>query len=193
MKHKVSRQKHSYLITVVSSFILLVLAVVCFRYFYSGAFFSQDYVLVNNIEKLKKIFDRIDQEAGILSFRYDKNYIDFLNVEKFSGSEIGSINLRHPDKWKGPYLKDVLTYKGEPFMVARTATGYYIVPGENVKLGNGKIIGKDIVISSKTDMEKLMRDPKGLMYKNQPLAAKITIQNPAEEIAAAFEDVGGDD
>ena len=110
-------------------------------------------VIMEHIAQLKTIFDRIDTECGILGFDHDKNYIDFLTVTSFVSSEIGAMNLISPEKWQGPYVHDNLTVQTKKYEIVRTKNGYYIVPGTGVQLSNGKIMGKDVVITPTTDIE----------------------------------------
>src|SRR5258708_4174387 len=114
-----------------------------------GEFISQD------IAHLVAIFEDINNTAGILSFDHQKNDINFLNIKKngFVGSEIGSLNLIHPDKWQGPYEKEIPRIEEEDYMVVRSKKGYFVTPGDGVKLPNGKIIGKDIILDEDADIE----------------------------------------
>ena len=65
-----------------------------------------DHLVSTHIQQLEAIFQKIDQKCKILSFSQDKNYIDFLTVKEFSGSQVGPIMLMFPEKWEGPYIKD---------------------------------------------------------------------------------------
>lgn len=137
----------------------------------TGEFISQD------IAHLVSIFDDINNTAGILSFDHQKNDINFLNIKKdgFVGSEVGSMNLIHPDKWQGPYEKEIPRIEEEDYIIVRTKKGYFITPGDGVKLPNGKIIGKDIILDEDADIELMMHDDQMLSYKGKALAAKITV------------------
>lgn len=130
-------------------------------------------VITDHIAQLKNIFDRIDTECGILGFDHDKNYIDFLTVKSFVSSEIGAMNLISPEKWQGPYVHDNLTVQTKKYEIVRTKNGYYIVPGTGVQLSNGKIMGKDVVITPTTDIEILLKNETGLTYQGKPLVAPI--------------------
>lgn len=137
----------------------------------TGDFISQD------IAHLVSIFEDINNTAGILSFDHQKNDINFLNIKKdgFIGSEIGSMNLIHPDKWQGPYEKEIPRIEEEDYMVVRTKKGYFVAPGDGVKLPNGKIIGKDIILDEDADIEAMMHDEQMLAYDGKALAARIQI------------------
>ena len=137
----------------------------------TGLFIAQD------IAHLATVFENINTTAGILGFDHQKNDINFLNIKKggFVGSELGSMNLIHPDKWEGPYEKETPRMEEEDYMVVRTHKGYFITPGDGVKLPNGKIIGKDIIFDEGADIEAMMHDEQMLSYQGNALAAKIKI------------------
>ena len=75
-------------------------------------------IIDRDVKELKSILERIDKECKILSFDYQKNRINFLNVKSFSGSEVGSINLAFPKKWEGPYLLDNPTYQEKEYLLS---------------------------------------------------------------------------
>ena len=54
--------------------------------------------------------------------------------------------------------------------------GYFITPGNGVKLPNDKIIGKDLILDEHADMQKLLLDEQGLHYQSAALAVPITIK-----------------
>lgn len=137
----------------------------------AGEFIAQD------IARLATIFEDINTTAGILSFDYQKNRIDFLNIKKdgFVGSELGSMNLMYPDKWQGPYEKEMPRIQEEDYMIVRTQKGYFITPGDGVRLPNGKIVGSDIILDENADIEHMLHDEQMLSYQGRPLAAKISI------------------
>ncbi len=115
-----------------------------------------DYLIINTVTQLGCIFDTIDATAGISSFEHDKNNIDFLTVKSFIGSEVGSMNLVHPKKWKGPYLSDNPTMQEKLYQIVKTKDGYWIMPGDGVKLGNGNVMGKDIIISPQSTVDQFI-------------------------------------
>lgn len=137
----------------------------------TGLFIAQD------VAHLANVFENINNTAGILGFDHQKNDINFLNIKKggFVGSELGSMNLIHPDKWEGPYEKEMPRMEEEDYMIVRTNKGYFIAPGDGVKLPNGKIIGKDIILDENADIEEMMHDEQMLSYQGNALAAKIKI------------------
>ena len=62
-------------------------------------------MIAQEVVQLRDIFHRIHKTCVIIDFDEQKNHINFLNVEKFTGSEVGPMNLAHPEKWEGPYLE----------------------------------------------------------------------------------------
>jgi len=138
-------------------------------------------IMVEDIDNLKSIFDRIHATCNIISFDYQKNRINFLNVKEFVGSEVGPMNLAYPDKWEGPYVEDNPTMQTLEYQVVKTRKGYFVTPGDGVELPNGKVIGKDIPLTEDTDIEQLMHTE--LMIDGKALAAPIiTDPNRSEEL-----------
>lgn len=132
-----------------------------------------DELIAQDVQRLGAIFKKIDDDCKIISFDYQKNNIDFLTVEKFVSSEIGPMNLMTPEKWHGPYLPDNPTIQGKVYQVVRTIKGYFIVPGDGVRLSNGKTVGVDIALGEQADIAAMTRDPQVLSFRGQPLAIKI--------------------
>ena len=131
--------------------------------------------MVNDIYHLANIFERINKDCTILSFDYQKNNINFLNVKSFTGSEVGPMNLAYPDKWNGPYMEGNPTMQGKEYQIVRTDAGYFIVPGDGVKLPNGKVMGKDIILKGDTNIALLANDPSYLEFNNKLLAMRLDI------------------
>jgi len=132
--------------------------------------------IIEDVSRLKVIFDTINKECGIADFNHEKNYIDFLTVRSFVSSEIGSMNLINPERWRGPYVQDNLTIQSKVYEIVLTKNGYYIVPGTGVRLSNGKIMGKDIIITPTTDLDALVNEKEGLEYKGKSLVAPIVME-----------------
>ncbi len=133
--------------------------------------------MVNDIYHLANIFERINKECTILSFDYQKNNINFLNVGSFTGSEVGPMNLAYPEKWNGPYMEDNPTMQGKEYQIVRTDAGYFIVPGDGVQLPNGKVMGKDIILTQETNVAALAQDPDYVSFNSKPLALKLDISS----------------
>lgn len=132
-------------------------------------------IIARDIAQLRDIFNRIHKTCGIIDFDYQKNQINFLNVKEFTGSEVGPMNLVYPDKWEGPYLEDNPTMQAKEYQIVETKKGYFITPGKGVKLPNGKVIGKDIILDKDADILLMMEDPHKLMYNGTALAAPLEI------------------
>ncbi len=169
----------------------LMLITVSFFMWWRQASVWQDQVINEHITQLHDIFMRIDADCHILNFEHQKNYIDFLNVVKFVGSEVGSMHVEYPDKWNGPYLQDNPTMQEKQYQIVRTQKGYYIVPGEGVELSNGKIIGKDIMFDEKADIDAMLKDPQALQCNEYVLAAHMPLNKhrPTQEVQVLVEDV----
>lgn len=131
-------------------------------------------VIADDVQKLAVIFEDIDKQCGIISFDYQQNPINFLNVATFTSSEVGPMNLSYADKWQGPYVDDNPAVQGKEYMVVRTRKGHFITPGNGVKLPNGMVIGTDIILNESADIQAMMRNPQKLLFKNRPLAAVLT-------------------
>ncbi|MGE0010018.1 MAG: hypothetical protein AB7F19_05770 [Candidatus Babeliales bacterium] len=162
--------------------VLFFTILLCISFFtwWQQASVWQEQVIDEHITTLLGIFKRIDAECHITGFEHQKNYIDFLNVATFAGSEVGSMNLAQPHKWKGPYIKDNPTIQEKQYQIVRTHKGYFIVPGEGVELGNGKVIGKDIVFDEDADIEAMMQDEHALKFKEYKLAAPLILKSEAQ-------------
>lgn len=146
----------------------------------------EDQVMSEHINKLHAIFMRIDADCQIIGFEHQKNHIDFLNVVKFVGSEVGSMNLAHPENWQGPYVQDNPTMHEKQYQIVATHKGYFIVPGDGITLSNGKVIGTDIIFDENADIQAMLTDAQGLTHKDYVFAAHLPIQakhpNQAEQV-----------
>jgi len=163
----------TYVMPIVTASLLFILVVIAMYRLYTQIETIANDMIVDHVEELADIFKKIDKECQIIGFEHEKDYIDFLNVTKFTGSEVGSMNLAYPSQWQGPYLKDNLTVQEKPYVVIVAKTGYYIAPADGVVLANGKVIGKDIVLNKDSDFDALVRDPEALLYNNQPMTRKF--------------------
>lgn len=163
----------TYLLPVGSAILLALLVGIAVHRFRRDAKFIVNQTIADHVEQLASIFKKIDDSCKIINFDHEKNYIDFLNVKSFVGSEVGSMNLTHPTSWAGPYLNDNPTIQEKYYVVTITPRGWFIVPDDGVKLANGKVIGTDIVINKETNFDQLTKDPEALSFKGRPLAIKI--------------------
>lgn len=156
-----------------SSFLLIsILGVFIYQIFKERTYYLTS-VITSDLDQIEKNLEIIDKDCNILSVSSDRASIDFLNVEKFAGSMIGSINLAYPAKWKGPYLQRNPTVQGIFYELVKTTDGFYITPGRGVKLPNGLVIGRDLEITSSTPIAHLMQPGGKLNYKDEALARKI--------------------
>lgn len=162
--------------TLFSSTLLLMLAAIfVFRLMNNKPYFMAS-VMSEDLAKLSKIFQQIDETCNILSVSRERCTVDFLTVEKFVGSEIGCLNLAFPENWKGPYVPVNPRFQEQHYELISVDEGLFIVPGNKVKLPTGYIMGKDIVISRTTPMKKLIASGGMLNYKGQALASHLTFK-----------------
>lgn len=136
---------------------------------------TTDAVIVHDVQRLKEIMEEIHKDCKIIDLEHTKNYVDFLTVKEFVGSEVGAVNLSYPQNWKGPYVKDNPTVQQQQYIILKNNNGYYIVPGDGVVLGNGKKVGKDIILDETTDVEKLLQDPDALKSPQGALGDSLNI------------------
>lgn len=171
--------KKNYLVTILIALLLIILLSITI---WVTVYQSKTYIdklIVDDMTKLNLIFNRINDKCGILGFEQQKNAVNFLNVEKFSGSQVGPMNLMYPEKWEGPYLVTNPTIQEKFYQVIKTKNGYYLAPGDDVKLSNGQIIGKDLVLNKNFDFEKSNNNS---LINNNPIAIKIkTLANIIED------------
>lgn len=163
----------TYLMPIITASLLALLVVVAVYRFYTQMETITNDIIVDHVEELADIFKKIDKECQIIGFEHEKSFIDFLNVAKFEGSEVGAMNLAYPVAWQGPYVKDNPTVQEKLYVVVVNKAGYYVAPGDGVVLANGKKIGTDIVLDKDTDFDALLHDPEALLYNNQPMARKF--------------------
>lgn len=144
---------------------------------------ANDELIADHVVQLQQIFKRINERCKITAFRHKKDHLDFLNVISFAGTVVGPMNLLEPQNWEGPYLQESLTIGGVEYQIVGTKTGYYIVPGDGVKLSNGLEIGKSLMITPQSNIERMIHDPQALMSSNRALAAKVPMyQSPFEKL-----------
>jgi len=165
----------------VVAFFIVLIAVAIFNWRVTSQEYLGDLV-AKDVEIVASMLERIDKDCKILSFDYQKNRINFLNVKSFVGSEVGSINLAYPNKWQGPYLDDNPTYQEKEYLVVRTNQGYFVTPGEGVILPNGKVIGKDIMLDENADIAAMAQDDQQLRFEGKALAVKLKLSTSTSDI-----------
>jgi hypothetical protein len=164
---------------IISSALLIGLFFLTLYQFRTQARIIINQVIATDVALLKTIFDRINTDCAIIGFDHEKNYIDFLTIKSFVSSEVGAMNLMVPEKWAGPYAQDNPTIQSKKYEIVHTKTGYYIVPGTGVQLSNGMVMGKDIVITSATDIDDIANEEHGLFYQGKALVAPVTLHKKA--------------
>ena len=135
-----------------------------------------DKMMVEQVAKLDSIFKRINDRCEIIGFEHKKNYVDFLTVVTFVGSEVGAMNLAHPKNWEGPYVNDNPTMQQQLYQVVKTNKGYFITPGEGVRLSNGRTIGKDVLIEESSDIAAMASDDGPLTFRGKALALPLKVR-----------------
>ncbi len=153
---------------------LLTLLMIIFFY---RVFHNRPYVLTSvissDLARIEDVLNQIHKTCNIIDIRDEGALIDFLTVQKFTGSTIGCLNLAYPYKWKGPYMQVNPTVQMKFYEIMHTKTGYFVIPGKGVKLPNGLVIGKDIVITSDSIIDPMLQRGGRLNYQGEPLGFKI--------------------
>jgi hypothetical protein len=163
----------TYLLPVITGLFLAGLLLIALQRYHRDSKKIINLLTAQTVSELVEIFKRIDTTCNIISFEHEKNYIDFLTVKDFVGSEVGAMNLAHPEQWEGPYLGDNPTIQEKYLIVLNTPKGYYIAPGDGVTLANGKVIGVDIILNQNSDIEALIADENLLLFQGKPLIQKF--------------------
>jgi len=167
---------HSRLMPILACVIFSIFVIIAIiNTFVSSKEYTAD-IITHDVKKLAEILHTIDNDCGILSFDYQRNPINFLNTVSFVSSEVGPVNLVHPENWKGPYLQDNPTIQNKEYVIIRTKYGYFITPDNGVKLPNGKIIGTDILINEDANIPEMMHDKDLLEYQGASLAVPLELK-----------------
>jgi S-adenosylmethionine hydrolase len=72
-------------------------------------------------------------------------------------------------------VRDNPEMQGKEYIVVRTKKGYFITPGNGVKLPNGVIIGQNLILDENADIQEMMNNRNKLYFHGRALAAKIAI------------------
>lgn len=178
-------KSNGYLFPIIIGLIFIGFFLATTLYYFKSSLNYNDEPIAEQIEQLKDIFIRINDTSKIKSFEGNTISIDFLNTISFAGNQVGPMTILYPQLWKGPYLEKNITAQGKPYQIIKTFKGYFIVPGEGVKLYNGKVIGKDIIFNFNTDIKALLKDPETLLSKEgKPLAAKLSASKSGFDLLA---------
>jgi hypothetical protein len=182
VKHSIHKRivKNSFVPMIIGS-TLLILFVWTLSYYWHEKPARAAQKIAKDIAMLAAIFERIEKECGIVDFKYQANPINFLTIKKdgFVGSDVGSMSLAHPEKWQGPYVQNNPTIQQKEYQVISTNKGYFIVPGQGVRLANGTTIGTDLILDKKADVPAMMQDANALMFEGKPLAAPLITEKTA--------------
>lgn len=162
--------------TIFSATLLSVIVLfVFFKMYYTKPYFVGS-LMHADILQVEKILHDIDTKCEILAIQSNSQPINFLTIRSFAGSMVGGINLAHPQAWQGPYLEQNPTYQGKFYDIVKAKDGYFIVPGTGVMLPNGAVMGRDVIISTKTSVEELIKPGGYLYYKGIKLAIKASFK-----------------
>jgi len=173
-----------------------VLIVVGIIAFVTLVFFGTQYeskankaqIIARDLKLIEATLKKIHADCIISGFTQIKNPLTFFNVITFTGSEVGTLNLVHPDKWRGPYIKDNPSIQGVEYQVVHAKDGLFIIPGDGVSLPNGKTIGKDIIVNEQSQVETMLHKDDTLCYKEYCFAKKLDFQSDEiEDLANAPE------
>jgi len=130
-------------------------------------------IIEDDINLIVLSLKKIDDTCNILSVDDENNEVDFLNVKSFVGSRVGALTLAYPDRWEGPYLNINPTIQDQHYQIVKAGDGIFVMPGNGVKLPNGKVIGKDFKVSRGTIVAELLKQNGALRYDDKLLAEKL--------------------
>lgn len=168
----------------IASFIIVLLVGLAVWNFTYHKKMRSDLLIADHVLLIAQKLEDIHRDCHIISFEHQANYVDFLNVISFAGSEVGPLNLAYPKNWKGPYLEDNPTMQEKYYQIVRTKKGYFVVPGVGVKLSNGEVIGTDIIFNEDTDIQALTQAGNPLFFNGRALAVKLfsQLESPSETV-----------
>ncbi len=166
------RRLQKYFVLFSSSLLLMLMLLFFFKVFNSRSSVVTA-AIRNDLAIIEKALAQIDKACNIMSIRPEGGIIDFLTVEKFTGSTIGVLNLAHPRRWKGPYAKINPTIQGHHYELVNTKEGYFILPGRGVRLPNKLEMGKDILVSKDSALTLMLQPGGRLNFQGHPLALRL--------------------
>ncbi len=166
------KRLQKYFVLFSSSLLIMLLAVFFFKIFNSRSS-AMTAAIHDDLAVIEKALSVIDKTCSIISIRPTGGVIDFLTVEKFSGSSIGMLNLAYPRRWKGPYAKVNPSIQGHMYEIINTKEGYFVLPGTGVRLPNKLVMGKDIVLSHDSAVTLMLQPGGRLNAQGQPLAIRL--------------------
>jgi hypothetical protein len=158
-----------------TSILFLGLVVTAVYRFFNAPENKMGSIVAADLSVMANIFKEIETNCSIVGVKGNKDSIDFLNVASFAGKDVGPLTLAYPEKWQGPYLKDNPKIQGKFYQLVKTLKGYFILPGDGVELPNGKIMGKDLIITESSDLPALLKDATALFYNGKSLGIQLDI------------------
>ncbi|MFC1854276.1 hypothetical protein ACFLY6_00195 [Candidatus Dependentiae bacterium] len=154
-----------------SAFLFLLIAGSMVWVFYARTW-DQARLINRDIRKIASILEDIDKSCAITDVQRTRVPVDFLTIKSFVGSEVGNINLAYPKNWRGPYVRDNPSIGGNIFYdIVKLKEGYCVVPGFGATLPNGLTVGKDIKLSRRVSIKKIISPGGSLFYKGTPMGA----------------------
>lgn len=170
-------KKRLWLWRTIFALVLGALALGFIGYFWHQAQERVNKTIASNIEQLCTIFTDINKTCGIESFEHEVNYIDFLTVKSFQSKQVGAMRIKSTDGWHGPYVTENPNIQTKKYEIIHTNKGYFITPGCNVALSDGRIIGKDILLNYETDIQELIDNGILRTKDGKALACAVTLSN----------------
>lgn len=161
-----------YFVVFSSSILSLLLLMSLFKFYYNKPYFTAS-LITNDLKSINDALTLIDKKCNILQIRGGKITLDFFNVKKFKGSVVGGMSVAYPVKWQGPYFEINPLLQQKYYELIQAKDGYFIVPGNGVKLPNGFVVGKDFSIDAKTIVIPMLKPGGYLFFKGISLARKI--------------------
>lgn len=161
-----------YFLIISTGFLGIIVFFFMMRIFYTRPYIVSS-IIEDDVKMITLALEKIDNECNILSVEDDHNEIDFLNIKSFSGSKVGPLSLAYPKKWRGPYLSINPTIQDQSYEIVRAQDGFYVIPGQGVRLPNGFVIGKDFSVNKSVNVENLLRDGGPLRYEGKRFASKL--------------------
>lgn len=168
------QDKLSFVTSVIISIVLLGFCGLAFYQLFLESTSLKKEKITERMENIADLLMKIDSDCGIESFALDKTPLNFFTVASFVGSEVGSLKLKHPDRWTGPYMVENPTLQGIPYVLIKSTRGYlYIAPGDGVRLSQGDIIGRDVILDSCILGEEFIEQHPALPIVTLPLRTSV--------------------
>src|SRR5438552_1234562 len=110
---------YGYIIPLLTVILFIILIAITIINVYYRSRISTGEIIAGDIEQLAHLFKNIENTCKIAGFDAQITPINFLTVKKdgFIGSTVGSMNLRYPQKWEGPYVQENPEVQGIPYQI----------------------------------------------------------------------------